>query len=212
LLAIQVSSQLLLTARLSEGAEARVLPLPSGDKRTRPGTITLRDIEDVQTVQLCEVQPSKETSLEQKRADVKSEGTENRRKQWLSLFLRETLGVYDRRLSRYLTYALEVDLKYLTPYQVVEVPYEGRLRRFKVIAATSSSEKAVSSLAQGITQLSLSASDTARMLSVWAVGWDTVVTVGPSGKDHSEDAVSWLRLHKFQFNMALLPGTTSFRN
>ncbi|KAF8531969.1 AAA family ATPase [Gautieria morchelliformis] len=169
---IQVSSQLLLTARLSEGAEARVSPLPSGDKGNRPGTITLRDIEEVQTVQLCEDLPSQDTSSGQKRTDVKSEGTENRRQKWLSLFLRETL----------------VDLKYLTPYQVVEVPYEGRLRRFKVIAATSSSAKVVSSLAQGITQLSLSASDTAGMQSVWAVGWDTVVTVEPSGQDQSEDA------------------------
>ena len=51
----------------------------------------------------------------------------------------------------------------------------------------------MSSLANGINRVSLNADgNRTRMQSIWAVGWDTVVIVEPSGKDQSKDVVRWL--------------------
>lgn len=92
LLGVQVSSHLLLTLRLSEGAEARVFPIPSVDKGGRSGSITLRNVNNAHAVRLCEIVPLQGTFPPQKTS--KEEQADNKRRQWLSLFLRETLGMY----------------------------------------------------------------------------------------------------------------------
>lgn len=92
LLGIQVSSPTLLTSRLSEGAEARLFLIPSVNKGSGPGSITLKDIKDAHTIRLREIHSFAGTTSEQKRKPATAEEIENKRRQWLSLLLRETLG------------------------------------------------------------------------------------------------------------------------
>ncbi|KAF8585041.1 AAA family ATPase [Ramaria rubella] len=152
---VQLSSHLLLTLRLSGGAEARVTSVHSGGKGTRPGALTLHDIRDARVVQLREIQGS---AGPKKRKSVKEDEGEKKRRDWLPLLLREHL----------------VDLKYITRYQVVEALYEGNTRRFEFKAATTDLDDSMSSLANGVGNMSI---NTSSAPSAWTVGWDTTVTV-----------------------------------
>lgn len=87
-----------------------------------------------------------------------------------------------------------VDLKYLTPHQIVEISYEGKPRRFELKAAFTSAEDSVSSLENGIAQITLGGSEGKRTQSVWTVGWDSVVTIDLPDDDHSENIVDTLPL------------------
>lgn len=68
-----------------------------------------------------------------------------------------------------------VDLKYLTPSQIVDVVYEGHSRRFAVEAVSASKNTSgddLAVLASDLDQLSLESKP-----RLWTVGWDTFVTI-----------------------------------
>lgn len=158
---ISVSSSLLLTARLSEGSRVKLYPLSAAAKLPR-GLPSLRQAQEAGAVVLAEVP---DISNQAVRLSDKTKASE-KRKDWLSLFVRELL----------------VDLKYLTPTQTVEVVYEGRRRQFTVSSVSSQSSRADN---KGIADLT----ETLQSLSIdsptqlWTVGWDTTVIVDePKGK------------------------------
>lgn len=67
-----------------------------------------------------------------------------------------------------------MDLKFLTTSQVVEITYEGRLRRFQIAAVSAENNTSPDDekLVRSLQDLSL-----ALRPSIWIVSWDTLVTV-----------------------------------
>ncbi|KIK70818.1 hypothetical protein GYMLUDRAFT_66032 [Collybiopsis luxurians FD-317 M1] len=80
----------------------------------------------------------------------------SREKDWLPLLLRETL----------------VDIKYLTPTQVLEVVYEKKTRRFSVVAVAAEGKTNIDDLADHFENLTLDSQP-----SIWIASWDSVVTI-----------------------------------
>jgi AAA family ATPase len=68
-----------------------------------------------------------------------------------------------------------VDLKYITPSLVLDVPYEGRTRRFLFYAATSPAESEGEGLATKLSSFSLGDSIKDGRICIWSVGWNTQV-------------------------------------
>lgn len=68
-----------------------------------------------------------------------------------------------------------MDLKYLTPTQVVEVTYEGQARRFAVSSISQrrlTGEESANDLARQLGTLSVES-----RTQLWTVGWDTSVSI-----------------------------------
>ncbi|EPQ54885.1 AAA-domain-containing protein [Gloeophyllum trabeum ATCC 11539] len=168
-----IHADVLKTAKICAGDVLALSPLdpPAGAKTLYPlsaaaklprGLPSLRQAQEAGAVVLAEVP---DISNQAVRLSDKTKASE-KRKDWLSLFVRELL----------------VDLKYLTPTQTVEVVYEGRRRQFTVSSVSSQSSRADN---KGIADLT----ETLQSLSIdsptqlWTVGWDTTVIVDePKGK------------------------------
>ncbi|KAF9490589.1 AAA family ATPase [Pleurotus eryngii] len=153
---ISVSFSLLLTAGLEVGAQARIYPLAGPSSSTvTPGLPSLRQIQEARNIQL------KETSRDGTNpSGSASKSRENNHRDWLSLLIRELI----------------VDLKYLTSKQVIEVRYEGQLRRFS-IASITSDKRSDGPLEDAFTRLSVTPST-----KLWTASWDTQVTLLESDK------------------------------
>lgn len=81
----------------------------------------------------------------------------------------------------------EVDLKYLTSTQVIEVVYEGKTRRFELHSVStqhSDAPDSVAALAADLDNLGLHSTP-----QLWTVGWDSFVTVVDNGKEPTEEKV-----------------------
>jgi len=81
-----------------------------------------------------------------------------------------------------------VELKYITPYQILDVPYEGVLRRFAFKSAQTTDDNPVSDLVNGLSQINLESRTPSRP-SAWVVKWDTVVKVDTLNKIESQKPV-----------------------
>ncbi|KAK7060227.1 AAA+-type ATPase [Paramarasmius palmivorus] len=157
---VSISASLLLTAQIEASQKVQIHTLPASNKgNTTSGLPSLRQIEEARVIRLREIESATRS---------KGKGKTNE-KDWLPLFLRESL----------------VDLKHITPTQILEVVYEGRRRRFTIASVSSQSSDApqgsvndgVASLVADIKNLGLN-KDKAR---IWSVGWDvSVVLVDPT--------------------------------
>ncbi|KAF7422262.1 AAA+-type ATPase [Pleurotus ostreatus] len=153
---ISVSFSLLLTAGLEVGAQARIYPLAGLSSSTAtPGLPSLRQIQEARIIRLKETSPDGT-----KPSGSASKTRENNHRDWLSLLIRELI----------------VDLKYLTSKQVIEVRYEGQLRRFS-IASIASDKKTDAPLEDAFTTLSVTPSP-----NLWTASWDTQVILLESDK------------------------------
>ncbi|EEB87687.1 hypothetical protein MPER_14884, partial [Moniliophthora perniciosa FA553] len=129
--AISISTSLLLTAQIEAGQQVQIHPLSAtGKGNATIGLPSLRQVQEARSVRLRVIDPSTEG---------KGKGKALQEKDWLPLLLRESL----------------VDLKYITPTQIVEVVYEGRRRRFTISSVSSQSHDDPKSLSNdGISDLS----------------------------------------------------------
>ncbi|KAL4264713.1 AAA family ATPase [Pleurotus pulmonarius] len=153
---ISVSPSLLLTAGLEVGAQARIYPLAGPSSSTAaPGLPSLRQIQEARIIRFKETFPDGTIP-----SGSTSKSRENNHRDWLSLLIRE----------------LTVDLKYLTSKQVIEVRYEGQLRRFNITSITSD-KKSDGSLEEDFATLSVTPSP-----KLWTASWDTQITLLESDK------------------------------
>ncbi|KAH7913370.1 P-loop containing nucleoside triphosphate hydrolase protein [Hygrophoropsis aurantiaca] len=160
---ILVSSSLLLTARLAEGARVQIFPLSSKAASKPPlGLPPLRDIQEAGCIRFREASRT-HTKIQYTR----SQG-EGKRQDWLTLLLREHV----------------VSLKYIVATQIIELLYEGQLRKFSIESIVpQQSADSVGSLTNEIQALSIQPSN-----SLWTAGWDTTVSILDGEVDeHSED-------------------------
>lgn len=65
-----------------------------------------------------------------------------------------------------------MDLKYITITQVLEILYEGRLRRFSVVSISQNSQSQKGSLTHKIEALSLESKP-----QLWTVNWDSKISI-----------------------------------
>ncbi|KXN82280.1 hypothetical protein AN958_02781 [Leucoagaricus sp. SymC.cos] len=160
---IAISKSLGLTARLTPGQNVQVFPLSGTGAGKLPSEIpSLRQAQEAATVRLREI-----TAGETFSSVPSSDSHSDKRQDWLNLLLREYL----------------VGLKYITNRQILEVPYEGRERRFSLVSVApkgSSGSEAVDPLARGLGSLSLHAKP-----QIWTITWDTEVLI--IGNDHEEE-------------------------
>ncbi|KAH7927650.1 AAA-domain-containing protein [Leucogyrophana mollusca] len=149
---ILVSSSLLLTARLAEGTRVQIFPLSSKAASKPPlGLPLLRDIQEASSIRFRELSRS---STKTQYTGAQGKG---KRQDWLTLLLREHI----------------VNLKYLVSAQIIELLYEGHLRRFSIESVVAqSSADSVGSLTNEIQSLSILPSN-----SLWTAGWDTAVYI-----------------------------------
>ncbi|KAF8521374.1 AAA family ATPase [Hysterangium stoloniferum] len=155
---VRISPHVLTTTRLVEGAQVQVVSIPSGERGSAPGVLTLRDIREAQTIRLQEIAHPHGALVPQKLKAKQKEVEGSKRRHWLALYLREQL----------------VDLKYMTPFQVVDVTYEGVQRRF-AFKAVDSCQSLEANLADGISKLSIGEGGSAPQ--AWSVGWNTTVSL-----------------------------------
>ncbi|KAF9234685.1 P-loop containing nucleoside triphosphate hydrolase protein [Melanogaster broomeanus] len=155
--AILLSPSLFLTARLTEGNQIQIIPLLGRSLNTAtPCLPSLDDAQEARHVRLREIFGSLTSAIPSIRAS--SDGPDKtKRRDWLTLLLREHL----------------IGLKFLTPSQIIEVPYEGRPRRFCVdfvLARPLGTGDSVRSITKDVKFLSINPQTT-----LWTVGWDTFV-------------------------------------
>ncbi|PPR06044.1 hypothetical protein CVT26_007490 [Gymnopilus dilepis] len=114
---ILVSTSLLLTSGLEAGQRARLFVL-SGVTATKlpPDLPSLQHVQEAAAIRLKEIPTTSEGVRITSASSSSKDGKEN----WLFLALRELL----------------VDLKYITPTQVIEYKYEGHIRKFAFHSAT----------------------------------------------------------------------------
>lgn len=87
-----------------------------------------------------------------------------------------------------------VDLKYLSPTQILEVLYEGKTRRFELHSVSPlayDQDNSVTSLAQSLQSLDLAAPP-----QIWTVGWDCFVTILDDNQEIDNDKVMQF-LHRY---------------
>ncbi|KAI0345536.1 AAA family ATPase [Trametopsis cervina] len=151
---ILVSSNLLLTAQVQEGAKVQIFSLNGPKLPSRFSQI--RQPREARHVRMKEQQlPGAATT----RPASRDENT-GKRHDWLSLFIREAL----------------VSLKYLTVTQAIEVTYEGQLRRFQVVAVSVHENGTTSTSGEDFVRSFQELSLQSRP-SLWTVGWDTSVSI-----------------------------------
>ncbi|KIJ14936.1 hypothetical protein PAXINDRAFT_155829 [Paxillus involutus ATCC 200175] len=164
---ILLSSSLSLTARVTEGNQVQISPLPGKAlNKATPFLPSLHDAREARHVRLREISRSSPTVIPTR---ASSDGRDNaKRRDWLTLLLREHL----------------IGLKFLTPSQILEVLYEGRQRRFSVesVSARLGTGGSVSSITEDVRSLSVHS-----QLSLWTVGWDTSVDVLDNVTDDQVD-------------------------
>ncbi|TFK48824.1 AAA-domain-containing protein [Heliocybe sulcata] len=151
---VSVSSSLLLTAYVSEGAKVKVFCIAAAGKPPS-GLPSVREAQEAATVTLKEV--SSDSSSPSLLPDKTK--TSDKRKDWLALLKPGSL----------------VDLKFLTATQMVEVVYEGRRRLFTVTSVSCQSSRHrgdPAGLAEDFQSLEINSA-----AQLWTVGWDTVVAI-----------------------------------
>ncbi|THH05291.1 hypothetical protein EW146_g9942 [Bondarzewia mesenterica] len=156
---VQAMPSLLLTAKLREGSKVQLFPfnVPQGQK-LKSWLPSFKQAREAGTVRLTEIN-SNESLLPPD--NLKEKKT---RRDWLSLLVRESL----------------VDLKYITPTQVVQVQYEGQMRRFAVSSVLSKRPAGDASVADLV--------DTLNGLSVESIpplcimDWETMVVIDDGTK------------------------------
>ncbi|KAG1739442.1 P-loop containing nucleoside triphosphate hydrolase protein [Suillus paluster] len=150
--AILISSSLFLTARLKEGTKVQVFDLSDqGTGRLPPGLPTLRDVEEAGTIRLREISIKAPTSQ-----DVANSQGKGKRRDWLTLILREYL----------------INLKHILSTQIVEVPYQGEIRRFSIESVSTHHSAPSGSITRAFNSLAIQD----RPL-LWTAGWDTIVSI-----------------------------------
>lgn len=68
-----------------------------------------------------------------------------------------------------------VNLKYIISTQIVEVPYEGEVRRFSIESVSahhSAPSGSVSTITRDLNSLAIQVKP-----SLWTVGWDTIISI-----------------------------------
>ncbi|KAJ3572904.1 hypothetical protein NP233_g2773 [Leucocoprinus birnbaumii] len=163
---IVLPGSLQLTARLGIGQNVHVFPMSGlAISKHPPGIPALRSAKEATTIRVKEVPTEDLSSLSS--LSMASGSPPSKRKDWLNLLLREHL----------------VGLKYVTNTQILEVPYEGRRRRFVVASVSTkgpSGSETVDSLARGLENLSFREPS-----QIWLVTWDTEVLI--TGNDPEEE-------------------------
>ncbi|KAI0927661.1 hypothetical protein AcV5_008138 [Taiwanofungus camphoratus] len=165
---VLVSSSLLLTAQLSEGAKAEIFLL--NDIGLPPCVPSLRRARAARTVRVKDVS---QNSIPRLRSVANTpERNKGKQRDWLTLLIREAL----------------VDLKYLTPTQTLDVVYEGQDHRLTVTSASTSWEvedKQSEGLAEAFGALSLDSPP-----QLWTVDWNTAVYLEHDRSRTDKDGVA----------------------
>ncbi|KAG9315516.1 P-loop containing nucleoside triphosphate hydrolase protein [Chiua virens] len=163
--AILLSPSLFLTARLQEGVQVQIFPLHGkGANKDNSLLPSLRDAREAGYIRLREA--SKGSTVQSAQTDGPDSG---KRRNWLEILLREHL----------------VGLKFITSFQIVQVIYEGRPRRF-CIDAISERPPETGDIVEPITEqvkfLGLHSQP-----FLWTAGWDTSVFILENDTDHQVD-------------------------
>lgn len=114
----------------------------------------------------------KEVSISHQASSSSIKISNEKEKDWLPLLLRESLGTFPQVKMMTRSLLLVVDTKYLTSSQTLEVVYEGRSRRFSVVAVDPSSKTDSSDLSDRFQTLGIDSQS-----SIWIANWDSVVTI-----------------------------------
>lgn len=158
--AVLVSSSLLLTARLEEGAKVQIFDMSDQSAgRFSPGLPAIRDVEEAGTISL------RENSIRTRTMQANSQG-KGKHRDWLTLLLREYL----------------INLRYILPTQIIEVPYQGEIRTFSVDSVSahhSASSGSVNAITRNLDSLAIQVRQ-----SLWTAGWDTIVSIAEDVSDN----------------------------
>ncbi|KAI0687036.1 AAA family ATPase [Earliella scabrosa] len=171
--AVLVSQPLLLSAKVSQGAKVNLFPLDA--PKLPPGIPSLRHAELAQVIRVREVTDTESAAASSSKpsssSSVAAESGKGKRRDWLTLLLREAL----------------IDLGYITPTQTLDIVYEGKTRRFSLTSVSTTREAAQDpDIAESIQSLSLSDSPP----KIWTVGWETTVVLDtesskPASPEHN---------------------------
>lgn len=88
-----------------------------------------------------------------------------------------------------------MDLKYITPTQVLELTYEGRPRRFTVVSASvkkATDQRTVDDITLDFANLAVQSP-----YQLWTIGWDTSVSV--VGETNRHENAEKLKVGIFSF-------------
>jgi hypothetical protein len=173
---VGMSSSLLLTIRAQIGNNVHLLPLPDSSFEV--------EIPDIQSTIHAGAISLRETDDEGRPVSTESLPLHNKAKHrnWMSLLLRETLSKVLKTYLHPCLLLLKVDLKYVTPSQIVKVNFEENTRYFSVSSVTPRNhEKArnsVDSLTDVIQNLGID-----HLPRLCVVDWDTSVNVENATKE-----------------------------
>jgi AAA family ATPase len=170
-----------------------VLPLPAKPLQGKAFPPALRQVVSTSSILLEEVEksPASTSSSVLARKVAGSTDTKDKTRDWLSLLVKEVLG---KSISSFATEYIPitnpyrvVDLKYITHSLVLDVPYEGRTRRFVLSSdsvpvsttTTNSTSSVKDDLSTKIESMSIwDITSTSRNEStVWTVNWNTTVSL-----------------------------------
>jgi AAA family ATPase len=171
---VELSQSTHLTLDLASESKVFIHPLPA--KSTGKGTFptyppSLRDILETLSVRLQEV-PVPGASRSSQAENATTTSLSKKPRDWLNLLVKEAIGEGVRFECTSKLTPRSVDLKYLTPGQLVQVVYEGRPRRFRVVTSGDALD-ATDRLTAQMDALSV----TSPRPRIWSVGWDAVVSL-----------------------------------
>ena len=194
---------MLLTAGLEAGQRARIVPFSRlASTKLLPGLLSLREVQEVGTIQLKELLCVKDNPIQSYPSKTTATAAvKDQRRDWLTLVARELLGVfflfsqnnnpcgiaYRPNFSFFFfpSSAIKVDIKYITNTQIIEINYEGRRRRFIVRSITPKGSSRTNTtepddeLSHDVSALSL---DQPKQL--WSVTWECTVSI--TFDDHTD--------------------------
>jgi len=158
-----------MTAGLSLGGDARIYPL---DGQVPRGLTPLRQVQVAGSVRL--------TSKTQGKRDTGPKTSDGRPRDWLTLLVKEELGLrlpFLRPLETPSHDSFLVGLKYVTGKQKFTLEYEGRTSVFEVdvISSQPCDKNIPEDLVPQLEELRIDSAP-----QIWTVGWDTAVVILPA--------------------------------
>jgi hypothetical protein len=190
----------MLSAGVDGFSRVALRPIPSKPSTSFP--LCTRHISEAPYLRLKEVVIPENDDA--KPADTNG-GTKSKAQDWLHLLVKELLGtfaMFRTQRGQNTQPLFIVDLKYVTSHLRMDVPYEGRTRRF-VFSSTDPTRSDDSDLTSKMNSLSVHSVKKEDSTRIWTIDWNTQVvldTLDMQATKPGQSTVSSKLEHVFQFS------------